>query len=136
MSRSNYHNDLDECALIRWRGAVRAAIKGRRGQAFLRELLAALQAMPKKELIASELVTESGDVCAIGAVCKARGLDLMVVDEHDTDAVASTVGIAQAMAREIAYVNDECGPAHWQGGETPAARFERVLKWAASQIKP
>src|SRR5262245_16738600 len=36
---------------MRWRGAVHAAIFGKRGQAFLTELLAALDALPEKKLL-------------------------------------------------------------------------------------
>ncbi len=63
MSRSGYSDDLDSWALIRWRGQVASAIRGRRGQAVLRDLLAALDAMPEKALVASELETPQGEVC-------------------------------------------------------------------------
>jgi hypothetical protein len=59
MSRSGYCEDMDDqWAHIRWRGAVTSAIRGRRGQAFLREMLAALDAMPEKRLVAGALVFE------------------------------------------------------------------------------
>lgn len=79
MSRSGYSEDLDDqWQFIRWRGAVKSAIKGRRGQDFLKEMLAALDALPEKVLIANDLqdTTYSGQVCAIGAVGKARGVDM------------------------------------------------------------
>ena len=38
MSRSGYSDDLDNWDLIRWRGQVSSAIRGKRGQGFLREL--------------------------------------------------------------------------------------------------
>ena len=42
MSRSNYSDDIDDYRqLVLWRGAVRSAIRGRRGQAFLHDLLTA-----------------------------------------------------------------------------------------------
>jgi len=41
MSRSGYSDDCDVWALIRWRGAVKSAIRGARGQAMLRELIQA-----------------------------------------------------------------------------------------------
>lgn len=56
MSRSGYTEDCDGWDLIRWRGAVASAIRGKRGQAFLREALAALDAMPEKQLISHDLV--------------------------------------------------------------------------------
>lgn len=48
MSRSGYSNDGENIAM--WRGQVASAIRGKRGQAFLRELVEALDAMPEKRL--------------------------------------------------------------------------------------
>ena len=110
MSRSGYIDDLDDqWQYIRWRGAVASAFNGRRGQAFLKEMLAALDALPEKVLIAHELqdTTYSGQVCAMGAVGKARGVDMEKLDPEDKETVAGTFGIADAMAAEIAYENDE-----------------------------
>jgi hypothetical protein len=108
MSRSGYNDDIDDqWALIRWRGAVNSAIRGKRGQAFLRELLAALDAMPDKALIADELVTTDGEFCALGVVGAARGIDMAKIDPHDSESVAPAFGIAEALAREIVYQNDE-----------------------------
>ena len=64
MSRSGYSDDCSGRELNLWRGAVESAIRGKRGQAFLREMLVALDAMPEKRLIAGELVTPTGEVCA------------------------------------------------------------------------
>ena len=48
MSRSGYSDDIDDnWAHIMWRGRVASSIRGKRGQAMLRELLAALDAMPE-----------------------------------------------------------------------------------------
>ena len=55
MSRSGYCDDLDPLDLGRWRAQVASAIRGKRGQKLLKELLTALDSMPKKELIANEL---------------------------------------------------------------------------------
>lgn len=129
MSRSGYHEDLDEWALIRWRGAVAAAIRGKRGQAFLREMVAALDALPEKRLISQELATADGDVCAMGAVCKARGVDVSEIDPDDYSTVAGTMGLSEAMVREIANENDE-------RGVTPEKRWELMRKWAVAQITP
>ena len=35
MSRSGYSDGLDEWAMIRWRGAVKSAIRGARGRAII-----------------------------------------------------------------------------------------------------
>lgn len=107
MSRSGYTDDCDDhWALIRWRGAVNSAIRGKRGQAFLRELLAALDTMPVKELIANELEAD-GQYCALGVVGAQRGIAFTEIDPYDRETVADTFGIAPAMAAEIVYENDE-----------------------------
>lgn len=132
MSRSNYSDDLDQWDLIRWRGAVRSAIRGKRGQAFLREMLAALDAMPQKELIIGELVTASGACCALGAVAVARGIDVSdLKPEYEPEAVAARFGVAEAFSREVQYENDE---AMWVR-ETPAERWARMRRWVAEQIR-
>jgi hypothetical protein len=131
MSRSGYNDyDGDNWDLIRWRGAVTSAIKGRRGQAFLKEMLAVLDAMPEKRLASDEL-EHQGEVCALGAVGRARQIDMSKIDPHDPPQVAPAFGISEALAREIVYVNDEgC----W-GVDTPEKRFERVRTWVVSQIR-
>ncbi len=131
MSRSGYSEDYDggEWSLIRWRGAVTSAIRGARGQAFLREMREALDAMPEKRLVAWEL-EEKGEVCAIGAVGRRRGVDMSKIDPEDRETVAGTFGIADALACEIMWVNDEAG---WHN-ETPEARFARVRKWVERQL--
>lgn len=132
MSRSGYTEDVENnWDLIRYRGAVTQAIRGKRGQAFLREMLATLDAMPEKALVANELEMD-GQVCAMGSVGAARGIDMSKIDPEDPETVAKTFGIAESMAREIAYVNDEGGP--WRGDETPEARFEWVRKWIAGKL--
>lgn len=128
MSRSGYSEDGDNWDMIRWRGAVKSAIRGARGQAFLRELLAALDALPSQRLVYGEL-QENGEVCAIGSVGLRRGVDLAELDPYDYDNLADTFGIAQAMVREIEAVNDE-----WRR-EPPEQRFARVREWIVEQIK-
>lgn len=130
MSRSNYNDDYDDhWGMIRWRGAVTSAIKGRRGQSFLRDLISALDAMPEKGLIAHEL-QEDGEVCALGALGLRRGLNLEAVDPEDADGVADLFGIAPALAREIVYENDEGA---WSS-ESAEDRWKRMRAWAVSQL--
>lgn len=131
MSRSGYVDDFDDYwELIRWRGAVKSAIRGRRGQAFLRELLAAMDSLPERRLVAHELEKE-GAVCAIGAVGKARGIDMSALDPEDIDTVAATFGISNALAKEIVYMNDE-----FKWGEDDGERFRRMRQWIESEIRP
>ncbi len=131
MSRSGYVDDCDDpLELGRWRGRVASAIRGRRGQAFLRELRDALDAMPEKQLIADELQTEDGEVCAIGCLGAARGIDMSNLDPEDSDQVAATFGIAEVLAKEIVYENDESWPR-----ESPQERWARMRKWVDRNIR-
>jgi hypothetical protein len=101
MSRSGYSDDIDGWALIRWRGAVTSAIRGERGQAMLRELVQALDALPEKRLASGSLVTAEGDYCTLGALGRARGMDMAPIDPEDREAVAKAFGVAEALAAEI-----------------------------------
>lgn len=130
MSRSGYNDDCGGWALICWRGAVARAIAGKRGQAFLYEMLHAMAALPERKLIDGEL-EQDGAVCALGAVGKARGIDMSGIEVDDRDQVAEVFGIAPALAAEIVWMNDE---AYWRGSETPEHRFERMRQWIEEQI--
>lgn len=132
MSRSGYSDCLDNWSLIRWRGAVSSAVRGARGQAFLREMREALDALPEKRLIADELVAPSGEVCAIGAVCVARGLDTEGVDLTDAEQVGNLVGIARAMAAEIEFIND--GDFYYGRDITPERRWHIVSSWVDEHL--
>jgi hypothetical protein len=132
MSRSNYSDSLDEWDLIRWRGQVASATRGKRGQRLLIDLVAALDALPEKVLIAEELVNSDGDYCALGAVGARRGIDMSRLDPEESESVAEAFDIADPLAREITYINDECG----NYGETPQQRWLRVREWALQQIRP
>lgn len=161
MSRSGYSDDCDGWALIRWRGAVTSAIKGKRGQAFLRETIAALDALPEKRLVANELEAD-GQFCTLGAVGRARGCGLAAVDPYDRESVAGLFGISAALAAEIMFENDEqiytttwvnyeiCGPMRpnypdWgrhnrsecvdkPADEINAARWSRMRAWAVANL--
>lgn len=133
MSRSGYNEDYDDnWSLICWRGAVASAIRGKRGQAFLREMLTALDALETKQLIADELEAE-GSVCAIGAVGRARGISMAGIDPEDTETLAARFGISRALACEIMFENDE--RAFWRT-EAPEARYSRMRAWIVSLLKP
>ena len=131
MSRSGYYDNVDYDPLVygRWRAQVRSAMRGKRGQSFLREMIAALDVMPEKVLIDENLTDQSGRVCAIGSVGKLRGIDMSELSSDDYDKIAATFGIAQQLVREIEYENDECG---WN--ETPESRWLRMRKWVESNL--
>lgn len=159
MSRSGYSDDYDDRLYNLYRGAVRSAIRGKRGQKLLRELADALDAMPEKRLIEEQFESES-DYCALGVLAKAKGIDVSTIDPECAEVVASTFGIADAMAREIVYINDEtvsdfhfeqveiCGPVRKgypeygkhhitvriQNDNVDAERWETVRQWVENNI--
>lgn len=146
MSRSGYTDDCWDCdegsqwRMIRWRGAVKSAIRGKRGQAFLRECLAALDAMPEKRLVPSSFQRADGEVCVLGAVAKHRGRlsSVHAISLYDDDPeygerdvsedVAAVLDIPRALAAEIMYENDECGRS------TPEARWHWVYGWIEGKL--
>jgi hypothetical protein len=132
MSRSGYNEDCDDdqWSFIMYRGMVASATRGRRGQALLKDVLIAMNGMPLKRLIAHEL-EQDGAVCAIGAAGKLRGVDMSNLDPDDPETVAGRFDVADCLAREIVWKNDECG----RRKETPEERFRRMRKWVRSQIK-
>ncbi len=144
MSRSGYIDDYDagdQWRQICWRGAVASAIRGKKGQALLREMLTALDAMPVKELIGHDLVREAPafippefaipSVCALGAVGWRRGIELKALDPEDYSTVAKTFGVSEALVREIEYHND--------GGEwedwCPAGRWRYMRDWVLQNLR-
>ena len=129
MSRSGYSDDCEQWDLIRWRGAVAAAIRGKRGQAFLLEMWKAMQALPEPKLIADDLEAD-GAVCAIGSVGKARGMDMAKIDPEDHESVAAAFGIPHSLACEIMFINDEDAP------HDPMARFAMIKNWIEKNLRP
>jgi hypothetical protein len=132
MSRAGYNEDGGEhWQYALWHGSLMSSIRGKRGQAFLRELVVALETMPVKRLITDELVKD-GEVCALGAVGLMRGKAMGHINPEEYEQVAGEFGIAEPLAREIEYKNDECGPYD----ETPEQRWHRMLRWAKANLKP
>lgn len=129
MSRAGYSDDCDQWDLIRWRGQVASAIRGKRGQAFLRELIDALDALAEKRLIAHDLEF-GGSVCALGSVGLKRGIDMTPLDPEDPEGLAEVFGIAHQLVREVEFMNDE---AHWN--DTPENRWRRMRAWAVENLK-
>ena len=135
MSRSGYWEDEgdDNWSYIRWRGASLSARRGKRGQAFFRDMLVALDALPEKKLIADSLRKEDGNVCALGALAVARDIDTDDLDPMDHDKVAATFDIAPILARDVVFTNDDDFEQYKD--ETDEDRFIRVRTWVANQLK-
>lgn len=143
MSRSGYTDDFDadsNWGHIMWRGRVASAAKGKRGQKFFRDLLEALDALPQKRLIANSLeVPERVDpatgepiqeyaVCALGALGRARGVDMRHLDPEDTMTVGGVFDIAEPLVREVVYMNDE-----WC--RSSEQRWADMRAWVKANIK-
>jgi hypothetical protein len=128
MCRSGYTDDCENLNL--YRATVTRSILGKRGQAFLRNMATALDALPEKMLIAGELINENGACCALGAVCKFRNIDVSKIDYLDLEIVGAAVGISRSMAAEIEYENDERGPHK----EDPADRWKRIRAWVDENL--
>lgn len=90
----------------------------------LREMAAALDAMPEKRLIAEELEDEDAEVCALGCLGKARGIAMNTLDPYDPENIAKAFGIAPALAQEVAFINDD-----WGRHKTPEERWKIVRRW-------
>lgn len=131
MNRSgyDYDGDYDQWATIRWRGQLASAIRGKRGQAFLRDLLDALDGMPNKRLIANDLIRD-GEVCAIGSLGVKRGVDLSALDPEDFGKIAETFGVAHQIVQEVEWMNDE---GTWAA--TPEWRWQQVRDWVSKLVK-
>jgi hypothetical protein len=139
-------NDCDHWSYIRWRGAVASAIKGKRGQAFIRELKEALEAMPAKRLIKDELINAEGEVCAVASVMKARGLDASSVHVDDYDRIAELLGVNAKLIQEIEWENDHArkfyvlpytgyayqAKTHYD--ESPEQRWKELHGWCEANL--
>lgn len=133
MNRAGYCDDIDPLDLGRWRAQVNSAIRGKRGQAFLRDLLEGLDSLSEKKLILGELEDENGCVCALGAAAKKRGIDLGSLDTYDYHLLGRALNIAHQLAQEVMFENDE--GADWRGRGTPESRWQHVRAWVVEQLR-
>lgn len=134
MSRSGFnegYDDDDQWRAALYQGQIASATRGKRGQALLRDILIGMNGMIVKRLIANELEEADGAVCAIGAAGRLRGVDMSKIDPDDADTVAAEFNVADCLAREIVWINDDLGPR----GETPEQRFIRMRRWLRREIK-
>jgi hypothetical protein len=146
MSRSSYSDDWgDEFPgqMELFRANVERSIKGKAGQARLRELRDALVALPVKELhpsIFADGTAEAPKVCGLGAwaLAKAGGnpdaAHAMVpgdADDYETAVALKSHGWPKLVVLEAVYENDES----WRSmRETPAERYHRILAWVNENL--
>lgn len=148
MSRHGYieADEIDHLELGRWRAQVTNAMRGRRGQALLRDLIVGLEAMPPQERELHEIVVDDGEnACALGVVARVRGVDLKDLnphwdeefEEYDVDdidpdwladSLSDRLNIASQLAREVMWENDE-------HSGSPAQRWRFMYGWALHRYR-
>lgn len=122
----------------RYEAAKRSTLRGRRGQAFLRKLIAALDALPKPELSEGALADRAtGCVCALGAVALAQGdsFDDLAQDDGNwsPEDIATWYDISPTLANEVIIENDD-----WRDGnsaEIRQSRWRHVRAWAVRHLQ-
>jgi len=116
------------------------SLQGRKGQAALRELEAALLALPEKRLIAEHLEDANGDVCTIGALARFKGKitdEIKELGEYEMETVGERLGIPRMVAWKIVEITDIQLPGnfhHYNSPVSPEYRYEKVLAWVQSQL--
>lgn len=157
--RFSYGECDDWLAAGRWMGAVKSAINGKRGQAALRALEAALVALPTKRLISGRIVKD-GDVCALGALelfdlqqandlTFTGAMELMdVTYEHDDDCDGGDDCAYDCQSLEEEF-SEDIAAAHMANAlmitivdandnltyGTPEHGYEQMLRWVRHRIK-
>lgn len=156
MSRISYSDDPDYPGQFElWQANCRRSLKGKAGQAALRELETALLALPEKRLIAEQLFDDEGEVCAIGALAKHKGQltdDLRAWGEREMEEVGVHLGMPRLVAWKVVELNDfhltgsdlvTCaGPYRWPAEKpkvwvpiTAESRYQQILAWVQRQLK-
>ena len=125
-----------------WEANCRRSLQGKAGQRELREMEAALLALPAKRLVQGVLLSDDGDVCALGAYGRYKGLDLTSFETCDKEITGVEVGIAGGMPRLVAWAvvdrNDRLDGQYQVGTFvllTPEERYDQMLAWVRAQLK-
>ena len=159
--RLNYSDEEDFPGQYElWQANCRRSLRSRAGQRELRELEAALLALPEKRLIHGALQDGTGGMCAIAAYGQRKGVDLSTFDpEYDSDDVGIAGGMPKLVAWKVVERNDVLlddyyvtaeGPTkpepgwyrehyenrgvHQRMTYTPEERYQKVLAWVREQI--
>lgn len=105
-----------------WQENSRRAFNSQRGLKALRELRDALAVLPQRRLLGGQFAEiwhedddtiKVGDVCAIGALAKFKGMEFSSYhgsedfDGFETANIGQKLGMSYVMAYDIAYRNDE-----------------------------
>jgi hypothetical protein len=122
-------------------GAWRSAIRGRRGQQFLGDLVQALDALPLPELAAGALEDEeTGCCCAFGAVRRLRGVDAVPLwfDPTEEDIapgnLAKPFNVSETFAWAVVQANED--EMIGNDEKTRRLRWKQVRDWAVRHLIP
>ena len=140
MSRSGFH-DMDEydqdtiLAMGRARGQIVSAIRGKRGQKFLRTALTALDAMEDKRLAGGTFgVGDAGCMCLFTSIATETGRASAIPKRPNDDGkgtchqLADAFNVAPILVRDLVWDNDENAP------RDPAARWQYMRDQIAAMI--
>lgn len=145
MSRSSYSDDFGEDypnQLELYRANVERSIRSKAGQARLRELRVALEALSVKALEAETFAAgtqEQPRVCALGAwalhkcggdIEKARAMVPSDADDFETFDRLQPHGWPKLVVFEAIYMNDE---GSWNV-QTPEQRYAYIMRWLDENI--
>jgi len=108
--------------------SLERSINSKRGQAFLRELILALNALPEKILIYGDFENSDG-YCVMGACLKYRNLNVREIDDSN-EGLGSIFNIHTEFIEKVIDVNDSPRII-----ETQTKRWHRVRDWAVSNLK-
>lgn len=130
MSRINYSDNEEYPGQFElWQANCQRSLRGARGQRELRELEAALLALPEKRLIHGA-AEENGEVCAIACYGQRKGVDLSKFHAYsESDRIGVAGGMPRLVAWKVVEMNDE-----EFDRETPEQRYEKMFAWVRSQL--
>jgi hypothetical protein len=128
------YDEYDALRSAGWKHAEAMALRGKRGLRVLKEMEHALLSLEQPRLI-SNYVALNGEVCAVGAYLKFKGVDISQYDGYgcisgeEAAALGASAGMQRTVAWTIANLNDE----HCEQS-TPEERYEYILNWVRKKI--
>lgn len=152
--RLNYSDDEDYPGQFNiWQANCRRSLNGKRGQAALRELEAALLALPEPRLVLGSLCRE-GDVCAVGALAVHRRVQagedraavLADLEENSTDEWGDSeetdqwavdhLGVPRLVAWKLVEQNDIQNDVVWEVHHGPVRQGFGHYKGGIAHVRP
>ena len=130
----------------RWTRNMKVAPGSKNGQRYLRELKAALEAMPLRRLLRGELAGYAPGneelVCALGAFAMYKGTSFNDLDAYQGADGSIELAQAHGMTQTLAYmVGIENDRTRWDVAarslrpESPEQTWQRMYDWTCSLIK-